>query len=62
MVDRQRRTNPEAYRFVTEGIGLDAVELGVAEDFRLPVVVDLREPVPAVIRLDTPVGSSRGAW
>ena len=62
MVDRQRRTNPEAYRFVTEGIGLDSVELGVAEDFRLPVLVDLREPATTVIRLDTPVGSSRGAW
>jgi hypothetical protein len=62
MVDRQRRTNPEAYRFVTEGIGLDTVALGVAEDFRLPVLVDLREPARTVIQLDSPVSTVRGAW
>jgi hypothetical protein len=60
MVDRQRRTNPEAYRFVTQGIGLDMVELGAEEDFRLPVLVDLRDPEPAVVRLDTPLSASRG--
>lgn len=61
MVDRQRRTNPEAHRFVTEGIGLDVVSLGVDDDFRLPVLVDLRDPAPAGIELGDSVGATRSA-
>jgi hypothetical protein len=35
MLDAQRRVNPEAYRLVTQGVGLDAVRIPPAAQFTL---------------------------
>jgi hypothetical protein len=43
MFDVQRRLNPEAYRMVFQGVGLDGISLPRPEQWRLSV----EEPVPA---------------
>jgi hypothetical protein len=35
MLDTQRRVNPEAYRLVTQGVGLEGVHIPLAEEFAL---------------------------
>jgi hypothetical protein len=36
MLDGQRRNNPEAYRLIAQGIGLDGISVPTADQFALP--------------------------
>jgi hypothetical protein len=42
MVDRQRRTNPEAHRLISLGVGLDGIDLPPLHHYVLGADVDLR--------------------
>lgn len=52
MLDQQRRRSPEAYRLITQGIGLEAIDVPAAEHFDLlerAVAVTVDEAVPATV-------------
>lgn len=44
LVDGQRRSNPEAFRLITQGIGMDGIDLPDREGFRLKSRIPLAAP------------------